>query len=67
MLSSSSIVILDTLLSLHALTIFDFKEFSKCAKGVATNGNPGLITLSVAQNVNLLTGKQRKLGLRGKR
>ena len=62
MLGFSSIVILDTLLSLHALTIFDFKEYYhsiwilKFVKGVATDGIQGLIGLSVAQVANLSIG-----------
>ena len=69
MLGFSSIVILDTLLSLHALTIFDFKEYYhsiwilKFVKDVATNGNQGLIGLSVAQVASLSIGIQRESGL----
>ena len=73
MLGFSSIVILDTLLSLHALTIFDFNEYyhsiciSKSVKGAATPGSLGLIAISVTQIVNLLFGKQCEPDLRGTR
>lgn len=69
MLGSSSIVILDALLSLRAIALFVFKEYYhsiwilKFVKGVATDGIQGLIGLSVAQVASLSIGIQRESGL----